>query len=169
MYLEGSIEDIILGLAFFASVVTIVYFSIQSGLKQKKFLHDQRMLAIEKGVSIPMEPPQNNGKKKVKNPYIWPFVFLGAGLAWSLGSMFAGDFEFIWALILLFIGGGWLAAIVMFKNKSEKEQVDIEEETVDEIVIPPQEAISHETVEKSGDIETAKPEQNAEKNSAEKE
>ncbi|MCF7810980.1 hypothetical protein K9N50_08315 [bacterium] len=98
-----------------AMVVLVVYFIVQYANKRKQFEHDERMLAIEKGANIPIAPP------KEKNPYIWPFVFMGAGLALFIGLLAAGD-EWYWGLAFMLIGGGMLAArLLAAKQKKAKE------------------------------------------------
>ena len=97
-----------------ATVVAIVWFIVQSINKRKKLEHEERMLAIEKGAEIPIAPP------KEKNPYIWPFVFIGAGLALTIGGIVYTEWIWVLGLILMFIGGGMLAArLLLKKHKAE--------------------------------------------------
>jgi len=102
-----------------AMIVLAIYFIVQYFSKRKKYEHEERMLAIEKGADIPMTqmtPP------KEKNLYIWPFVFIGSGLALFIGLIAAGD-EWYWGLALLLIGGGMLAArLLVAKQKKAKEE-----------------------------------------------
>ena len=114
-----SIEDILIPLSFFAAVVLIVYFAIQARMKRNQLLHEERMLAIEKGVDIPMVPV----RIKRRNPYVWPLVFIGLGLAWILGNIFEGDYDISWGLIPLLIGAGLLIANSLV-HRSSKDRSD---------------------------------------------
>jgi len=99
-----------------AMVVLVIYFIVQYFSRRKKFEHDEHMLAIEKGAEIPITPP------KEKNVYVWPFVFMGSGLALFIGLIATGD-EWYWGLALLLIGGGMLAArLLLARQKKTKEE-----------------------------------------------
>jgi hypothetical protein len=114
------IVGIILGNAM---VVLVVYFIVQYHGKRKKFEHEERMLAIEKGANIPITPP------KEKNVYIWPFIFMGGGLALFIGLLATGEDWYV-GLVFLLIGAGMLAARILVANqkkaKNEKNSTFLE-------------------------------------------
>lgn len=98
-------EDILVPIAFFACAAFIVWTLIQSNMKRAQMMHEERMLAIERGVAMP-----DMGTRKQKNPYKWPFILIGIGLAWAVAVMIRGGESYGWALLPLFIGSGLLIA-----------------------------------------------------------
>lgn len=112
------LEDILIPIAFFGTVTLIVYFTIQAQIKQNRNEHEERMLALEKGVDIPLTPE----KKKEKNPYVWPFILIALGLAIAVRSILEGDFSLSWSLIPLLMGVGLLIAHYIFQRQKEKDE-----------------------------------------------
>ncbi|MDP8238021.1 MAG: hypothetical protein P9X24_02940 [Candidatus Hatepunaea meridiana] len=99
-----------------AATALIVYWIIKTSEKRKTLEHEQRMLAIEKGADIPMLPP------KIRNPYAWPFVLMGIGLALIIGGIVYQEGVWVFGLILAMIGGGILSAnLLLKKQKKDKE------------------------------------------------
>jgi len=87
--------------------LVIVLFWINRNYKTRELEHQERMLAIEKGVALP-EPVQPSQKSKSNYPYTWPFIFIGFGLALILiYFIIDADVEaFGFGLISLFVGLG---------------------------------------------------------------
>jgi len=98
-------EDILVPIAFFAACVTIVNFSIQAKMKRAKMEHEERMLAMEKGIPVPLRV-----REATKNPYKWPIILIALGIAWLGASLVQGDEDFLWALLPLIVGVGLLIA-----------------------------------------------------------
>ncbi len=122
-------------LAFFSAVVLVVYFVVRSLLRQKQMTHEERMLAIEKGVDIPLYPVSKKKEKRRLNPYVWPLIFLGAGLALTIGSLMEGDTEITKGLVLIFIGAGWLTAFKMLKkDNGTKKEYELDENEKESVV-----------------------------------
>jgi hypothetical protein len=109
----GSLEDILIPLAFFAACVLIIYFGVQLKLKRLKMEHEERIMAIEKGVAVPQMPAVNH--HHTRNPYAWPLVLIGIGLAWMIAKLFDGDTPG-WSLLPLLMGVGLLAARHLYKK-----------------------------------------------------
>lgn len=105
--------------AFFATVILIVYLALQARSKRNEMEHKERMLALERGVDIPITPSHHQKERKCRNPYAWPFAFIGIGLAMVLGNLFAGDFELTWSFIPLFIGAGLLIAHYLYYKRQQ--------------------------------------------------
>lgn len=114
-----SLTEILIPMSFFASIVLIVYLVNQSRLKRSEHEHQERMLAIEKGVDIPIISPRET---KVRNPYAWPFAFIAIGLALVLGNILMGIFELTWSFIPLFIGVGLLLAHFIYRKHSLQDR-----------------------------------------------
>ncbi|MBT3232368.1 MAG: hypothetical protein HN356_06085 [Calditrichaeota bacterium] len=120
--------DIIIPIVFFATSVLIVYFAIQARTKQNQNEHEERMLALEKGVEIPMSPGRRKNvtsdedNPKHRNPYIWPIVLISLGTAMIARSMLSGDFDISWSLIPFLIGIGLLVAHQLFQKQKEKRE-----------------------------------------------
>lgn len=130
--------DIIIPIAFFATTILIVYFAIQARLKQNQNEHEERMLALEKGVEIPMSPgKRKNGTfdencPKNRNPYLWPIVLIALGTAMIVRSILSGDFDVSWSLIPLLIGIGLIVAHHLFQKQKEKHNKN-EDSSLDHI------------------------------------
>jgi len=64
-------EEVLIPLALFAMTGSIVYFAVNGKVKQKKMEHDERMLAIERGVDIPLSPsstPKKSRTRRLSDP-----------------------------------------------------------------------------------------------------
>ncbi len=120
--------EIIIPIAFFATAILIVYFAIQARSKQNQHEHEERMMALEKGVDIPMLPAKrrSGGSDEDdpghRNPYVWPLVLISLGLAIAVRSLLEGDFSLSWSLIPLLIGVGLLLAHHLFQKQKEKHE-----------------------------------------------
>ena len=105
-------EDIIVPIGFFAACVLVIYFLAQLKLKRLKMEHEERLAAIERGVPVPPLPAPPH---HTRNPYAWPLVLIGIGLAWMLANLFQGD-DVGWSLLPLLVGVGLLAARHLYKK-----------------------------------------------------
>ncbi len=113
-------------LSFFGTVVLIVYISVQAYSRKNKYLHEEKMLAIDKGVDVPMVT-EVKGKHKQHNPFVWPFIFIGVGLALVIGDIIDADYDTI-SVIPLFIGSGMLLAHYLMRKDKKKAENEIEAE-----------------------------------------
>ncbi|MBK6910611.1 MAG: hypothetical protein IPK53_14100 [bacterium] len=60
-------------------VLIVVIMDNRTRRMRVKFLHDERMLALEKGLPVPMDYQDGLGRKR--RPYVRGLVFLAIGLA----------------------------------------------------------------------------------------
>jgi len=84
--------------------------------KRHQMEHEERMLAIEKGVALPpaaLPPPRR------RNPYFWGFVLLGLGLAFIIARLIEGRMHLTAGLLMLFAGGGILLAHWIFGREKK--------------------------------------------------
>ncbi|MFH1863079.1 MAG: DUF6249 domain-containing protein [bacterium] len=95
-----------------AAGVIIAVVSMTHRLKQNQLEHQERMLAIEKGATLPqpIAPPA-----KRSNPYLWGFILMAVGLAMVIAMSLEGDNAWGWGFMFLFIGiaillANWLYA-----------------------------------------------------------
>jgi len=105
---------VIATLGTFAMVLLIVYWVLKSGDRKRQLEHELRMAAIEKGVDIPLPPVRE------KNPYIWPLIWIGLGLAILIGLGIVGD-EWYWGFIPLFVGAAMLIARLIFRKQKKED------------------------------------------------
>jgi hypothetical protein len=95
--------------------------------RRRELEHQERMAAIEKGLPIPQMPimpalpAQMMPPMKQRNPYLWGFILLGAGLALVIGKIIEGNDDLGFALVLMFIGGAILAANFLFTNQHKQQ------------------------------------------------
>ncbi len=118
-------EEIIIPIAFFATVVLIVYFTVKYNNKTKKMEHEERMLAIEKGVAMPEMPKKK--KQKEYNSFMSPFILIGIGLGFLAVWIFDTGWSTFGGYIAFFMGVGMLAAHLLnqkYKKKSEEKELD---------------------------------------------
>jgi hypothetical protein len=107
--LVGMLIPIISILAGFG--IAIVAFRMR--MKRNQLEHEERMLALEKGLPVP--PPSTPPVKK-RNPYIWGFVLMAFGLALSLGIMSEGDPDWVYGGLFFFPGAAILIANLLHQR-----------------------------------------------------
>lgn len=115
-------EDIIIPLAFFATVVLIVYFSIKYRNRAKELDHKERMLAIEKGVALPEMPDMPQTKRKEHNPFMAPFILMGIGMGYFAKWTFDSGWSTIGGYVVFFMGLGMLAAHLLNQRQQKKRE-----------------------------------------------
>ena len=98
--------NFLIPVSFFATCAFIVHTAINANMKRRQHEHDERMLALEKGVQVPIAPE----RRKRYNPYLWPSIFIAVGLGLLIAHIIEGDEDWVWALIPLFMGGSMLYA-----------------------------------------------------------
>ncbi len=86
--------------------------------KRAELEHQERMLAIEKGVPLPptMLPPARR-----RNPYVFGFILIGFGLAMMIAMQIEGDHDWGWGLMFLLPGLGILLANILANRARPKE------------------------------------------------
>jgi len=110
-------EEWLVPIAFFATVATIIHFVIQSNLKRTKMEHEERMLAIERGIPLPPHP-----EKKVRNPYKWPAILIAIGLAMFYAMLVQGDDDWAWGVMPILIGVGLVMAHLRNMRDRHKQE-----------------------------------------------
>ncbi len=98
-------DEILIPISFFGACVCVVYFTTQARMKRAKMEHEERMLAMEKGIPVPPRKEQ-----VAKNPYKWPIILIALGIAWLGSSLVQGDDGFLWSLLPLIVGVGLIYA-----------------------------------------------------------
>lgn len=88
--------------------------AIKHAEKKRQLEHEERMLALEKGVSLPeavLPPPRQ------RNPYLWGFILTALGLALCIGFIVEGDnLYIIWGGIFFLVGCAVLLANLLYKK-----------------------------------------------------
>jgi len=107
--------------------IIVAIFAVQKGFQRKKLLHEEKMLAIEKGMPIPLEPEHRHDAvysflKNIRTGLI--LFFLGIGLALGLYYGTGSIETAAWSMIIVFIGLGHLVygLILKFTIKEELEK-----------------------------------------------
>ncbi len=118
-------EDILVPIVFFAACVLIVYFLMQAKMKRAKMEHEERMLAMERGILIPARR-----QEVVRNPYKWPIILIALGVAWLGASLFQGDDDFLWALLPLIVGIGLIIAHLRTSRDTSSDRPGISTATL---------------------------------------
>jgi hypothetical protein len=94
--------------------------------KRREMEHRERMAAIEKGLPLPQIPTMPVGQAqmmmpvKQRNPYLWGFILLGAGLAVIIAKIVEGNEDLGWGLVMLFVGMAILAANLLFTRQPKQ-------------------------------------------------
>lgn len=108
---------IIVVIGVFVTVIVGVIFQN----KHKELEHRERMLAMEKGISIPEPPPKTKKRPRYLALRTWGIVVLGVGIAGVLGiSGAAGAVHGLWGLTLVFMGLGLIISSVLERKDIER-------------------------------------------------
>jgi len=86
--------------------------------KTAELEHQERMLAIEKGVPL---PPAAIPQTRQRNPYLAGFILIGIGLAMMIGMGIAGDEDWAWGAIFLLPGLAIILAHKLYTREREKK------------------------------------------------
>lgn len=70
-------------------VLIVVIMDNRTRRMRVKLLHEERMVALEKGLPVPMD--YQDGMSRKRRPYVRGLVFLGIGVAMLLWSGWASD------------------------------------------------------------------------------
>ncbi len=103
-------------LSVFSALVAIVYFTVVYRNKAKKMDHEERMLAIEKGVAMPEMPVKK--KAKPHNPLMAPLILMGIGMGYFAFWIFDTGWSSLGGYVVFFMGVGMLVAFLL-NNKME--------------------------------------------------
>ena len=96
-------EDIIVPIAFFGTCAFLIWMSANIKMKRSQMEHEERMLAMEKGIPLPVRPVD-----KVRNPYKWPIVLIAVGVAMLIGMIYDGNDSWAWGFLPLLTGIGMI-------------------------------------------------------------
>ena len=101
-------------------ILIVVIMDNRTRRMRVKLLHEERMLALEKGLPVPMDYQDGLFKNK-RRPYVRGLVFLGIGLAMLMWSGVASGDEDLtgMAMVPTFIG---IALIIGDKLNDRKAQ-----------------------------------------------
>lgn len=99
-------------LGFFALVISIVLVSMRNRRLRMEALHKERMLALEKGLPVPMDYPDHRYSANLnlssgsrRRPYVTGMVWAGVGLAIVIWGIIEGEADMnAWGLVPLFVG-----------------------------------------------------------------
>ncbi|MCB9366892.1 MAG: hypothetical protein H6506_05130 [Calditrichaeota bacterium] len=109
----GALIGLVVVSGILLLVLIVVIMDNRTRRMRVKLLHEERMLALDKGLPVPMD--YQDGVRQKRRPYVRGLVFLGIGialLAWS--GMAAGDEDLAgMAMVptmigLALIAGDWL-------------------------------------------------------------
>ena len=127
-----DVTPVVIVFAFCAVPVLIVIFVIKAQQARQKLEHDERMLALEKGMEIPPSLIKEPIKEpKFKNPYaaslVWIGIGVGAGIfgfafpdSWLVGPGFGA-----FSAIPICIGIALLIANILNQKRIAKEKITL--------------------------------------------
>lgn len=96
--------------------IAIVAFRARA--KRNQLEHEERMLALEKGLPVPT--PSTPPIKK-RNPYIWGFVLMAFGIAISIGMLNEGDPDWVYGGVFFFPGAAILIANLLHQRDLKRD------------------------------------------------
>lgn len=98
----GMFIGLVSVLGFFALVISIVLVSMRNRRLRMEALHKERMLALEKGLPVPVDYPDS---RTCRRPYVQGLVWAGVGLAIVIWGAIEGESDLnAWGLVPLFVG-----------------------------------------------------------------
>lgn len=109
-------------------VLIVVIMDNRTRRMRVKLLHEERMLALDKGLPVPMD--YQDGVSRKRRPYVRGLVFLGIGLAMLMWSGWASDDKDLagMGMVPMMIG---IALIIGDKLNERKGQAKPPTETTD--------------------------------------
>ncbi len=122
MALLIPIIGVMIPIIFLILGTIIAISALKHRAKRTQLEHEERMLALEKGASLP-EPVIPEAKQR--NPYLWAFILIAFGLALGFGFLLDGDQQFlIWGMIFFLVGWAILAAHLFYRRERTKKEED---------------------------------------------
>jgi Flp pilus assembly protein TadB len=99
--------------------------------KRMELEHQERMLAIEKGLPLPQIPsPPIHSRQR--NPYLWGFILLAVGTALVIGGIMDNERNLSEEMAVMFVGVAILLANWLFtrdRKRKEKQAEDMSSQT----------------------------------------
>lgn len=94
--------------------------------KKKELEHRERLVALEKGLSLP-DPEPTVKKPAYSGRRAGGLVIFGFGIALTIGISVSEGFENgVWGLLFIFVGLGLLIAAFLDKREYEQEKAESE-------------------------------------------
>lgn len=125
--LAGMTLSLLTTLGFFVVMIVLIYFTVKNARKKRAEIHEERMLAMEKGISLPEElKPAYNTKKRFLGSMQAGLVCLMAGIGVAIAvGLVSGWVHAAWGGILFFIGLGFIIfAIIVQASAKDLEELN---------------------------------------------
>ncbi|MDD5088966.1 MAG: DUF6249 domain-containing protein [bacterium] len=109
-------------LGTFVVVIVIVLAALRSRRIRNEMLHRERMLALEKGVPVPMDYADS---PRHRRPYVVGLIWAGIGLGIIIWGSIEGESDInAWGFIPLFVGVALLIGDYVASRRERKNDSD---------------------------------------------
>ena len=113
--IAGAIAGISVTAIFFVSVAAVIIVAIIARLRINALRHEERMLAIERGQELPVDPIRRRDMAMDALRVGLLFTALGIGLAIALGVV-CGPTQAVWGGIPFFLGVASLVFVPLYRK-----------------------------------------------------
>ena len=120
--IAGMTLSLLSTLGFFVVLIVLIYFTVKNVRKKRAEIHEERMLAIEKGIPLPANiKPAFDARRRFLGSMQAGLICLMAGIGVAIAvGLVSGWVHAAWGGILFFIGLGFIIFAVIVQASAKE-------------------------------------------------